>query len=84
MGSTAAWVVIVLTLGACGYLVREKRKRDDFILAASSARVDPFGERTVSIWITLAVLRRRTMTSCAVARETRNGTAPHPQRTRSP
>jgi 2-pyrone-4,6-dicarboxylate lactonase len=48
-------------LGACGYLVREKRKRDDFILAASSARADLFGERTVSIWITLVAWRRRTM-----------------------
>jgi hypothetical protein len=57
--------LLLLLPGACGYLVREKRKRDDFILAASSARVDLFGERTVSIWITLALPYGLTMRSSA-------------------
>jgi len=45
----------------CGYLVLENRSRDTSILAACDKRADTFGERIVSIWVTLGVLRRRTM-----------------------
>jgi hypothetical protein len=48
-------------IDACGYLVLENRGRDTSILAACDRRADTFGERIVSIWVTLGVLRRRTM-----------------------
>jgi hypothetical protein len=55
---------------ARGYLVKEKRKRERLILTPSSARADLFGERTVSIWLTLAVSCRRTMRSRAAPVDT--------------
>jgi hypothetical protein len=65
------FVVMFCVVGACGYLDRENRTRDNSILAASSKCAALFGERTVSIWITLVKPRRRTIASRAAAAETR-------------